>query len=322
MKLSQNVIFLLFFSLTFANDWSCFDKTVCKNFYCPDNEAAHRAGNLCHGFPYYNGGYPIGPVSWDNGQNQYTCSKSAVNAEYCEEWDEAENSGSKTAKGKCFCQEASENQKYCFSWRCIQTQTYKCSSSEYVSGSQCCRKTDGKVYCSPMTVKQEFTDCACSENSTSSEFCSDWKCNAVLSGQTDVQNENLTCQVADAGGKFCQAWKGDTESPKLFGFTLCKCFAYALNRTYCKQWLCDEKELKYRYPNLAMSAMSILVGGMGLVAICVMLYIHAKLSPVSITVVILGFLWMCGFLFLGYFPRWLLDIHHYGRSLGSYMVDN
>jgi hypothetical protein len=43
-----------------SGPFKCNDMTACRDYdTCDDEEAAYRAGNLCHSFPWYNGGYPV-----------------------------------------------------------------------------------------------------------------------------------------------------------------------------------------------------------------------------------------------------------------------
>lgn len=46
-----------------AGPFKCRDKSLCNTIEeCDEEEAAYRAGNLCHNFPWYNGGYPIDKI--------------------------------------------------------------------------------------------------------------------------------------------------------------------------------------------------------------------------------------------------------------------
>lgn len=40
--------------------FKCRDRSACKSYFdCDDYEVALRSGQLCNGFPWYNGGYPL-----------------------------------------------------------------------------------------------------------------------------------------------------------------------------------------------------------------------------------------------------------------------
>ena len=46
-----------------SGPFKCRDKSVCKDYYsCNDEDAALRTGQLCNGFPWFNGGYPFDEI--------------------------------------------------------------------------------------------------------------------------------------------------------------------------------------------------------------------------------------------------------------------
>ncbi len=46
-----------------AGPFRCSDMSKCTSYDdCDDEAAAYRSGNLCHDFPWYNGGYPMGSI--------------------------------------------------------------------------------------------------------------------------------------------------------------------------------------------------------------------------------------------------------------------
>lgn len=70
------------------------DKTKCtpadlggpdKLWDCPDKDVARRAGNVCSGFPTYNGGWPLSKLRWDSEDEFYEC-QSANDGDYCQRW--------------------------------------------------------------------------------------------------------------------------------------------------------------------------------------------------------------------------------------------
>ena len=97
---------------------------------CSEEEAAKRAGHVCAGFPYYNGGYPLAPLVWDSEEETYQCAKSSANGEYCKEWLAMEDSPDEWEAGACKCQEEKSSpttgRKYCYRWRCEQIEVDKC----------------------------------------------------------------------------------------------------------------------------------------------------------------------------------------------------
>ena len=46
-----------------AEHFTCRDESACREYdKCDDHAIALRTGQICKGFPYYNGGYPLDPV--------------------------------------------------------------------------------------------------------------------------------------------------------------------------------------------------------------------------------------------------------------------
>ncbi len=46
-----------------SGPFKCRDKTVCKDYYdCTNEDVAYRTGQLCRGFPWFNGGYPFDTI--------------------------------------------------------------------------------------------------------------------------------------------------------------------------------------------------------------------------------------------------------------------
>jgi hypothetical protein len=78
-ELSGNYYQALSTSFVISEMLECRDVTACLDLYnCDETEAAYRSGQLCHSFPYYNGGYPMGE---DNGR--YLCIRS-IRSHFCE----------------------------------------------------------------------------------------------------------------------------------------------------------------------------------------------------------------------------------------------
>lgn len=46
-----------------AGSFACRDRTACLDYdSCDEEQAAYRTGQLCRGFPWYNGGYPLDKI--------------------------------------------------------------------------------------------------------------------------------------------------------------------------------------------------------------------------------------------------------------------
>lgn len=126
----------------------CQDRTLCRSnssqvlegahdtFSCSDEDVAKRAGHLCKGFPFYNGGYPVTPLIWDTEQEWYQCMTSNPNKDYCDKWMTTEDSPDEWEVGSCACKEERvsaspySNRTYCHRWSCEQIEVDKCKYGE------------------------------------------------------------------------------------------------------------------------------------------------------------------------------------------------
>jgi len=101
--------------------YACSSKSDCTSIDCTDNQAAYRAGYLCHNFPWFNGYYPWSALQWDDEQELYTC-VTATNNTFCQRWSADENSGGEAETGFCDCDRADSTGQFCQEWSCEQTE--------------------------------------------------------------------------------------------------------------------------------------------------------------------------------------------------------
>ena len=97
---------------------------------CSEEDAAKRAGHVCDGFPWYNGGYPLTKLYWDSEIEQSECLEESASGAYCHRWLATEDSPDEWEAGTCECKSAatsaSTNREYCKEWTCEQIEVSKC----------------------------------------------------------------------------------------------------------------------------------------------------------------------------------------------------
>jgi hypothetical protein len=297
------------FPVSFDRRMQCTDQTVCNDFdHCTDREAALKAGHLCHGFPYYNGGYPLKSLDWKDDHEDYTCLQTVKTntSTYCVEWSAMEQGKSEAEAGKCTCTSRSET--YCHTWRCEQREEEVCEYTRE-QGDQCCRwvsDDEGPDYyvCRTLEIEREVTQCECTRvNAMSGRFCSHWSC--VETDINGAEYEWYTCQEADPTRSFCQSWTGLTNSSEEFERSKMQCLTSA--GTYCAHWTGWERGLNYKVPATGYTALSILLGMWGLIPVFMGVYrlfghTVGNLSKCeSIALIYFGLVWINGFLILGIF---------------------
>ena len=122
----------------------CSDKTKCAdpltNFYeCSDLDVAARAGNTCSGWPFYNGGYPLNSLHWDEEDEFYECARPHASGNFCERWISIENGIDEWEVGAFQCDriECTNGvglgdpacKAYCKAWSGDQIEVNKCANS-------------------------------------------------------------------------------------------------------------------------------------------------------------------------------------------------
>jgi len=112
----------------------CRDPSKCKGggSSCSDADAARRVGMTCAGFPWWNGGWPLSALHWDEEREFYECDTTASpsgTSDYCSQWTTIEDSEDEWAVGVCKCtQERNDTElAYCALWSCEQVEVEKCT---------------------------------------------------------------------------------------------------------------------------------------------------------------------------------------------------
>ncbi|QDZ19067.1 hypothetical protein HOP50_02g15760 [Chloropicon primus] len=99
---------------------------------CSDEEIAKRAGHVCEGFPWYNGGYPLHKLKWDEEDEYSKCITPARDGTHCEKWLSSEDSRDEWEAGSCTCDKTKTwigpnfNRTFCSEWSCEQIEVSKC----------------------------------------------------------------------------------------------------------------------------------------------------------------------------------------------------
>jgi len=151
----------------------------------------------------------------------------------------------------------------------------------------------------------QFTTCSCTEPSQNGRYCAKWSCIEVdNNGLAFAEYEDYTCLRAASSGSYCMAWKGDIDGAEEFEFSTCSCSRAGVGDRFCSRWNCYEKGLQYHIPNLKISIMSILVGGLGVLASLAQksLYFEDGSCCYHVT----GFVWAAGWLVLGIYLAGLM----------------
>lgn len=259
-----------------AGGQECHQRKYCNDsnaFYCSDDHAARRAGMLCDGWPYYNGGYPMSSLHWDDENELYECKtfNGTGASGFCGHWESRENSPDEAEFGECTCAETSINGRYCQRWNCEQEEFDKCDYGEWCTSchptlgcNYCyrCRGTDsdGYSYSYRVIPEEERSDCHCIQASTNGNYCDTWYCYEYSpQGHGPPEDEYYYCREEDATGNFCSEWDGLIDGAEEFEFSQCSC-TQTHSSGICGNWRCYEKGMNYFYPNLFWSLLSTIFG--------------------------------------------------------------
>ena len=274
----------------------CRDTSKCKGTgvsNCSDADAARRAGMTCAGFPWWNGGWPLSPLHWDDEREFYECDTTASpssTSDYCSQWITMEDSEDEWEVGVCKCtQERSDmnelGRRYCANWYCEQVEVDKCSKGggkmvrigaddsdgawlqSRFPGFRLSRRGDwdkyeyvcmctndnGGEYECGPEVETEKTDCSCLEVA-SQGVCKRWYCREYDDAAPhDVEHEYYNATAIDGSTGRVHGWVGDIDSRREFEVAECECTRPSDNERFCVEWRCLERELPYFYPNLFSS---------------------------------------------------------------------
>ena len=281
---------------------ACRDDSKCHRITdCSDKDAARRAGNTCNGWPYYNGGYPISEVKWDEEEERYECEVVAQNGLYCESWTADEFSSGEQERGSCGCVAESDNGKFCAEWDCIQTETDACPPGNYASGTRCCYvDEDGNRRCTQREIEVERTTCVVGETADGvlpdATIILSWSCvETDNNGLGAAEYEEYVCVQRE--DNYCAAYQGHIWSKEEFEVSGCnvRTSRMGTNGTseYPALWRCFEKGVSYVLPNVWFVFLMWLVGGIGLSGVFYALYTYyASLF------FFVGLFWFLGFSFI------------------------
>ena len=114
----------------------CRDTSKCNLGNCSDADAARRVGMTCAGFPWWNGGWPLSSLHWDDEREFYECDTTASpssTSDYCSQWITIEDSEDEWEVGVCKCTQGRNDNEfgrpYCANWTCEQVEVDKCKGS-------------------------------------------------------------------------------------------------------------------------------------------------------------------------------------------------
>ncbi|GAB5364845.1 hypothetical protein AAMO2058_001005300 [Amorphochlora amoebiformis] len=312
-----------------AGGLECSNREACTNIRCKDSAVARRAGMTCSHSPFYNGGYPLSEIRWDEENEVYICQQggggsNASNYDYCFSWVTIEDSADEYEFGRCNCTEerlhAPTGRFYCYKWHCKQRETKKCAADEHSIPSdyptKCCYScrdsndnnhlasecyensaTGRRCWYTPHS-EYEFSDATCLKVDETAGFCAFWTQEEY--DEHDIafrEYEKYTCKATD--GFLCSRWDGDIDSEEEFEFSECECKVTSSNGKYCDRWECFEKGQDYFFPNLLWSILSIILGTFGGVGLVFLFYCFCDGEAMWYWVGgVVGFLNMCGFLIL------------------------
>lgn len=259
-----------------AGGMQCHQYEYCSgesSFHCEDADVAKRAGYVCDDFPWYNGGYPMSSLHWDNEEETYECVRIKGNSSsqqyYCAEWTSFENSVDEWETGDCVCTEESANEAYCRRWECTQVERKKCGQDYWCSDCSSfgcdfcleCQTTsdDGYTHTIRPAQERERAECTCFREAENGQHCEYWYCYEYsLDGHGAPEHEDYTCLVSE--GSFCMVWDGTIDGEEEFEFSECSCQTKNSTMSVCQSWTCAEKGMNYFYPNLLWSLMSTIFG--------------------------------------------------------------
>ena len=229
---------------------------------CSDDDTSYRTGHQCHDFPYYMGGYPLGPLLWDQEWEQYDCVSNSTS--YCSEWHMYEYSSYEYEIGIYTCQETKNStfgHTYCSKFASVQRETAKCGKGEGCDPNcdtptycvrQCCNDDDGCYDCSytPHSELEYSVANVIAVNEYGAWL--QW-----TQEEYDENNyyfreyENYNCTLLSPNQRYCHSWVGDIDSEAEFEIASCTCIDEADSlSTYCKKWSCFETGAPYFYPSL------------------------------------------------------------------------
>lgn len=308
-----------------AGPFKCRDYSKCHTIAeCDDHAAALRSGQICNGFPAFNGGYPFDEIKFDNEHEDYGCEIPSENGKYCSQWYTRENSIDEFELGTATCDEESTNGNYCQTWSIAQTEYKKCwlvwdegdddSSAGYVT--TCCSKSNNshgccQSLCSPSfynarEVQYEYADCHCLTPSDNGEYCSQWYCEeyayASMTFDQGREQEKYQCNLPSPNALYCSRWSGDIDSREEFEMSDCRCSAeetVSPAGNYCAVWFCQENGVDYWWPNTLWNLFS---GIMGLpVVVLTMVFAQEALESVIVlaTVLLFWVVWGGSFVVIG-----------------------
>eukprot|EP01031_Cornospumella_fuschlensis_P025826 gene25826-31190_t len=270
-----------------AGIFKCRDMSACTRYDdCDARAAAYRSGQLCSGFPWYNGGYPVDNIKFDSEQKWFDCKIPSNNSEYCDYWSVLEDSADEFEVGNVNCTLPSANNKYCSSWftekkeykKCwlvlVQntddagyTYATACCGFDGYNNEPCCQTICPASFYNANVPQIEQIHCNCTAESANREYCADWYCELdtiydPYGNNQPIQHEWYTCTTSSASDKYCSAWTGNIDSTEEFEVATCSCQDGGAGDSYCANWICFEKGTDYWWPNLLWILFSILMGGL------------------------------------------------------------
>ena len=84
-------------------EWGCPKKDLQLTPPYTDDALARKAGYICDGFPWYNGGFPLTDLHYDNEMEEYKCLEKHQSGVFCEKWSTIESSETEWEYGICEC---------------------------------------------------------------------------------------------------------------------------------------------------------------------------------------------------------------------------
>jgi len=277
----------------------CRDTSKCNLGNCSDADAARRVGMTCAGFPWWNGGWPLSALHWDEEREFYECDTTASpssTSDYCSQWITIEDSEDEWEVGVCKCTQGRNDNElgrpYCANWTCEQVEVDKCKGSARMKvrsrfdggdgawlqgrfpGFRPSRRGDWDKYeyvcmCTDSETMREYecgpqvetekTDCSCLEV-TNQGVCKRWYCREYDdAGRHDVEHEYYTATAIRGSTGRVHRWVGDIDSRGEFEMAECECTLPSDNGRFCVEWQCWERGLPYFYPNLLISLVVLLL---------------------------------------------------------------
>jgi hypothetical protein len=290
-------------------------------FYCSNDGASYRTGHQCNDYPYYMGGYPMGPIYWDDEWETYDCVRNS--SSYCNEWESFEYSPIEYELGIFTCQKtaiSSLNHTYCLEFTSVQRETKYCDSETSSCSPNCNRPT----FCNKLCC----SDNGCYDCSYVPHTEYEYSLATVLAvneygawlqwtqQEYDGFNlkfreyENYNCTVLSGNKRYCHSWIGDIDSEEEFEIASCTCIDEPDNlSSFCKKWRCYETGMAYFFPSLPWVVMGLFLYLLTLLFLPTFLHAETELTiwfhicilhsilPVSLSVAVI---------YLGGLPAWTL----------------